>query len=159
MRRPSGLVGGCGRSWRWTGRRWGRSGSRRSSPRTRGTTGTCPRPPAHHRRGRGDTAALAAALPAVPAAAVRPVRHRTCRSRESHRRPAGGGRDAAWHGHLLLEWIRQAEHNARKHLKGFAGFLRQDLDAVTAGLILPWSSGVTEGHINRVKTLKRAMYG
>lgn len=37
--------------------------------------------------------------------------------------------------------------------------LRQDLGAVTAGLTLLWSSGVVEGHVNRVKTLKRAMYG
>ncbi|WP_257234732.1 transposase [Streptomyces sp. JV178] len=44
-------------------------------------------------------------------------------------------------------------------MKGFAGFLRQDLDAVTAGLTLRWSSGVVEGHVNRVKTLERAMYG
>lgn len=44
-------------------------------------------------------------------------------------------------------------------MSGFAGSLRQDLDAVTAGLTLKWSSGVVEGHVNRVKTLKRAMYG
>lgn len=62
-------------------------------------------------------------------------------------------------GYLLLEWIRQAEQDAPKPMKGFAGFLRQDLDAVTAGLTLPWSSGVVEGHVNRVKALKRAMYG
>ncbi|MGY4920297.1 transposase [Streptomyces sp. 900116325] len=41
----------------------------------------------------------------------------------------------------------------------FAAFLRQDLDAVTAGLTLEWSSGIVEGHVNRVKTIKRAMYG
>ncbi|MFJ3310956.1 ISL3 family transposase [Streptomyces sp. NPDC086549] len=62
-------------------------------------------------------------------------------------------------GYLLLEWIRQAEQDAPKPMKGFAGFLRQDLDAVTAGLTLPWSSGAVEGHVNRVKTLKRAMHG
>ncbi|MGW7614041.1 transposase [Streptomyces sp. NPDC054766] len=62
-------------------------------------------------------------------------------------------------GYLLLEWIREAEQDAPKPMSGFAGFLRQDLDAVTAGLNLPWSSGVAEGHVNRVKTLKRAMYG
>jgi transposase len=28
--------------------------------------------------------------------------------------------------------------------------LRRDLDAVTAGLTLPWSSGVVEGHVNRI---------
>ncbi|MFE9941550.1 transposase [Streptomyces hirsutus] len=62
-------------------------------------------------------------------------------------------------GCLLLEWIRQAEQDAPKPVQGFAGFLRQDLDAVTAGLTLPWSPGVVEGHVNRVKTLERAMYG
>lgn len=62
-------------------------------------------------------------------------------------------------GHFLNEWIRQAERDAPKPMSGFAGFLRRDLDAVTAGLTLSWSSGVVEGHVNRVKTLKRAMYG
>ncbi|MFI1769689.1 transposase [Streptomyces sp. NPDC020800] len=59
----------------------------------------------------------------------------------------------------MLEWIRQAEQDAPKPMPGFAGFLRQDLDAVTVGLTLPWSSGVVEGHVNRVETLKRVMYG
>ncbi|MFD3583238.1 hypothetical protein [Streptomyces sp. NPDC058683] len=62
-------------------------------------------------------------------------------------------------GYLLLEWILRAEQNALKPMKGFAGFLRQDLDAVTAGLTLSWSSGVVEGNVNRVKPLKWAMYG
>ncbi|MFD6175053.1 transposase [Streptomyces coeruleorubidus] len=80
------------------------------------------------------------------------------------RRPHRGVRaftDLARHqrGYLLLEWIRQAEQDAPKPMKGYAGFLRQDLDAVTAGLTLRWSSGVVEGHVNRVGTLKRAMYG
>ncbi|MGW6912012.1 ISL3 family transposase [Streptomyces sp. NPDC054940] len=62
-------------------------------------------------------------------------------------------------GALLMQWIRQAEQDAPKPMTGFAGSLRQDLDAVTAGLTLSWSSGVVEGHVNRVKTIKRAMYG
>ncbi|MGW2564142.1 transposase [Streptomyces sp. NPDC001514] len=62
-------------------------------------------------------------------------------------------------GHLLMDWIRQAETDAPKPMSGFAGFLRRDLDAVAAGLTLTWSSGVVEGHVNRVTTLKRAMYG
>ncbi|MFJ9576170.1 transposase [Streptomyces sp. NPDC101191] len=62
-------------------------------------------------------------------------------------------------GFLLNDWIRQAEQDAPKPMSGFAGFLRKDLDAVIAGLTLEWSSGVVEGHVNRVKTLKRAMYG
>jgi transposase len=62
-------------------------------------------------------------------------------------------------GGLLLEWIRQAEQDAPAPVRSFAGFLRQDLDAVTAGLSLEWSSGKVEGHVNKVKMLKRAMYG
>jgi hypothetical protein len=44
-------------------------------------------------------------------------------------------------------------------LRAFALGLRRDWDAVTAGLTLPWSSGAVEGHVNRIKTLKRQMYG
>ncbi|MFF9819499.1 transposase [Streptomyces sp. NPDC014006] len=73
--------------------------------------------------------------------------------------PAPSQTWSATSGYLLLEWIRQAEQHAPKPIKGFAGFLRQDLDAVTAGLTLPWSSGAVEGHVNSVKTIKRAMYG
>jgi len=32
-------------------------------------------------------------------------------------------------------------------------------DAVIAGLTLPWNSGVVEGHVNRIKMLKRQMFG
>ena len=53
-------------------------------------------------------------------------------------------------GHLLLDWIRQADRDSAAPIHGFAGFLRQDLDAVTAGLTLVWSSGIVEGHVNRV---------
>jgi transposase len=37
--------------------------------------------------------------------------------------------------------------------------LRRDLDAVVAGLTLPWSSGPVEGNVNRIKTIKRQMHG
>jgi transposase len=39
----------------------------------------------------------------------------------------------------------------------FAG--RQELDAVVAGLSQEWSTGPVEGQINRLKMLKRQMYG
>ncbi|MFD7840784.1 hypothetical protein [Streptomyces sp. NPDC059761] len=38
-------------------------------------------------------------------------------------------------GSFLLEWNRQAEQDAPKPISGFAGSLRQDLDAITAGLL------------------------
>jgi len=37
--------------------------------------------------------------------------------------------------------------------------LSADLDAVEAALREPWSNGQTEGQINRLKMLKRQMYG
>jgi transposase len=39
-----------------------------------------------------------------------------------------------------------------------AGILR-DFDAVRAALMLPYSSGQTEGQVNKLKSLKRQMYG
>ena len=41
----------------------------------------------------------------------------------------------------------------------FASVLRRDIDAVKNAIELPWSNGQAEGQINRLKTLKRAMYG
>ncbi|MGG5754159.1 transposase [Zafaria sp. Z1313] len=44
-------------------------------------------------------------------------------------------------------------------LRSFANGIDRDRDAVIAGLSLPYSSGVVEGNINRIKMLKRQMYG
>ena len=44
-------------------------------------------------------------------------------------------------------------------MQRFARTLRRDLDAVTNALTEGWNNGQTEGQINRLKTLKRAMYG
>jgi transposase len=41
----------------------------------------------------------------------------------------------------------------------FAAGLEQDGPAVRAALTLPWSSGQAEGQINRLKLVKRSMYG
>jgi transposase len=44
-------------------------------------------------------------------------------------------------------------------LHTLAAGIDRDRDAVIAGLTLPWSSGVVEGHVNRIKMLKRQMFG
>ncbi|KOU48264.1 ISL3 family transposase [Streptomyces sp. WM6378] len=62
-------------------------------------------------------------------------------------------------GQQLLAWVRQVEQDAPSPILSFAQGLCLDLDAVTAGLTLPWSSGIVEGHVNRIKTIKRTMYG
>ncbi|MFI6986740.1 ISL3 family transposase [Embleya sp. NPDC050154] len=63
------------------------------------------------------------------------------------------------HGHRLPEWLARTDVSEIKELRTFAQGLRKDLDAVTAGLTLPWSSGAVEGHVNRTKMLKRQTYG
>ncbi|MFI1855085.1 ISL3 family transposase [Streptomyces sp. NPDC020480] len=62
-------------------------------------------------------------------------------------------------GRLLPRWMKAAEGSELPPLRGFARNLRKDLAAVTAGLTLPYSSGMVEGHVNRVKYLKRQGYG
>ena len=44
-------------------------------------------------------------------------------------------------------------------MQRFACRLRGDMQAVRNAVAEPWSNGQTEGQINRLKTLKRAMYG
>lgn len=44
-------------------------------------------------------------------------------------------------------------------MSAFAPSLRKDQTAVSAALTEPWSNGQTEGQINRLKLLKRQMYG
>ncbi|MFD8801546.1 transposase [Streptomyces atroolivaceus] len=62
-------------------------------------------------------------------------------------------------GHLLRDWIQKAELGGPDAIGIFADSIRQNLHAVTAGLTLPYSSGIVEGHVNRIKTTKRQMYG
>jgi transposase len=63
------------------------------------------------------------------------------------------------HGHKLPGWADRAEASPVRELRSFAAGLRKDWDAVTAGLTLPYSSGTVEGHVNRIKMIKRQMYG
>lgn len=56
-------------------------------------------------------------------------------------------------------WLVQAADSAIAALRRFAKGLRDDYEAVKAGMTLLWSNGPVEGHINRLKMLKRQMYG
>ncbi|MGW3201816.1 transposase [Streptomyces sp. NPDC001118] len=55
----------------------------------------------------------------------------------------------------LESWLTRAENTGLKPLQSLARGLRQDFDAVTAGLTLEWNSGKVEGNVNRVKRIKR----
>ncbi|WP_306454231.1 transposase [Rhodococcus sp. ACS1] len=53
-------------------------------------------------------------------------------------------------GSDLGAWMTDVDTNGDRALRSFVTGLRRDLDAVTAGLTLPYSSGPVEGHINRI---------
>jgi len=59
----------------------------------------------------------------------------------------------------LDPWLKRAADGAVQQLRRFAKRLSADYDAVRAALTLAWSNGPVEGQINRLKTLKRQMYG
>jgi len=62
-------------------------------------------------------------------------------------------------GERLDAWLQKVEEQEVSELKSFAQGLKRDYDAVKAGLTLPWSQGAVEGHVHRLKLLKRQMYG
>jgi transposase len=55
--------------------------------------------------------------------------------------------------------VEQVEASDVPELRSFATGLRRDWAAVRAGLELSWSNGQTEGQVNRLKLLKRQMFG
>jgi transposase len=59
----------------------------------------------------------------------------------------------------LDSWLPRATTSAVDAVRRFATGLYEDYEAVKAGVTLPWSSGPVEGHINRLKMLKRQMFG
>jgi transposase len=59
----------------------------------------------------------------------------------------------------LDPWLRRATNSTLDALRRFAKGLYEDDQAVKAGVTLPWSTGPVEGHINRLKILKRQMFG
>jgi transposase len=62
-------------------------------------------------------------------------------------------------GEDLDAWRTQAAASEIAPIVRFSEGLQDDLAAIKAGLTLPWSNGVTEGQINRLKLLKRQGYG
>ncbi len=62
-------------------------------------------------------------------------------------------------GEQLNSWMSAVSADDLPHLHRFARGLDTDHAAVRNGLTLPYSSGAVEGHVNRIKMLKRQMYG
>ncbi len=62
-------------------------------------------------------------------------------------------------GHCLKKWIIVAVKCGVPELISFARGLLSDFEATKNALTLPWSNGQVEGQINKLKTIKRQMYG
>lgn len=60
----------------------------------------------------------------------------------------------------LAQWLEKARQaGAPAELRTFADGLQSDNDAVLAALTMEWSNGQVEGQVNRLKLIKRQMYG
>src|SRR5437016_88550 len=59
----------------------------------------------------------------------------------------------------LKDWLAEAQASGITELVGFASGIVQDQAAVEAALRYEWSNGQVEGRVNRIKAIKRAMYG
>jgi transposase len=59
----------------------------------------------------------------------------------------------------LSDWLIRGEASANPELRRFAEGIRRDEAAVLAAVTQRWSNGPVEGHVNRLKTIKRQMYG
>jgi len=57
-----------------------------------------------------------------------------------------------------IEYVRGSKM-ALAGLRNFANGLLRDIKAVENAIRLPWSNGTVEGHVNRIKSIKRQMYG
>jgi transposase len=59
----------------------------------------------------------------------------------------------------LVDWIALVRSSAIPELVTFAAGIQQDFAIVHAAASSPYSNGLTEGHVNRLKLIKRSMYG
>lgn len=59
----------------------------------------------------------------------------------------------------LDHWLKCAKACHVAELTSFANGIYRDYAAVYAACSLSWSNGITEGHVNRLKYLKRQMFG
>ena len=62
-------------------------------------------------------------------------------------------------GEMLPTWLESVEQSPVPAMRRFAAGIRQDYAAVAAALAYDWSNGQVEGQINKLKLIKRQMYG
>ena len=60
---------------------------------------------------------------------------------------------------VLGRWLEEAKASGIKELQSLATGILRDFDAVRAALATKHSNGQTEGKVNKLKCIKRQMYG
>ena len=69
------------------------------------------------------------------------------------------GRHSKQQAAALDAWLQSCQASSSVELQNFVAVLQRDYAAVKAALTFPWSNGPVEGHINRLKLIKRSGYG
>jgi transposase len=59
----------------------------------------------------------------------------------------------------LDDWLSSVRASQIRELQGFVLSVVRDKAAVVAGLTLPQNNGLVEGKVNKLKLIKRMMYG
>ncbi len=62
-------------------------------------------------------------------------------------------------GERLRAWIKSCKESGIIELSSYAKTIKRDYTAVKAAATYDWSNGQVEGQINRLKNIKRQMYG
>ena len=62
-------------------------------------------------------------------------------------------------GEQLDDWLSSVRASQIRELQGFVPSVVRDKAAVVAGLTLPQNNGLVEGKVNKLKLIKRMMYG
>lgn len=61
--------------------------------------------------------------------------------------------------YLLDKWLKQHETSNIKQIKSFVNRVRKDYQSIKIYVIYSYNNGVLEGNVNRLKMIKRTMYG
>lgn len=59
----------------------------------------------------------------------------------------------------FIDWVQQASRSTIEEMRRFSTYLYSDWEAVTNAYHFSWNNGLVEGHVNRLKVIKRQMYG
>lgn len=126
--------------------RAGRRAERRRQRRRVSVRSLCVRPPEH--LDASERAALAALLQQIPNLGVGHALVQPFRALLAERNLPG-----------LEPWLTDACDSRLRSFVSFAGGIERDRSAVEAAITSPWSTGPVEGHIHKLKLIKRRGYG